>query len=177
MNSNKDDDLSDLISQETEFEWDDIKDDIPEYPVAVLIEIMVELGLYVNKTLAKEIAKRDDAVFYLRKLLQYGKHWRDNGPGSGWSPFHAIHILALIKSRESFELLLDIIRYHEDDLGNWVTEDAASLLVAFGEDFIEPIKEFTNDETLETFARLAATSALAALGKKFPHHQDDIKQH
>ncbi len=177
MNSNKDYDLSDLISQETEFEWDDIKDDIPEYPAAVLIEIMAELGLYVNKTLAREIAKRDDAVFYLRKLLQNGKHWRNNGPGGGWSPIHAIHILALIKSRESFELLLDIIRYHEDDLGDWVTEDAASLLVGFGEDFIELIKEFTNDETLETFTRSAAASALTALGKKFLYHQDDIKQH
>lgn len=135
------------------------------------------LLFYVNKTLAREITKRDDAVFYLRKLLQDGKHWRNNGPGGGWSPFHAIHILALIKSRESFELLLDIIRYHEDDLGDWVTEDIASLLVAFGEDFIELIKEFTNDETLETFARSAAASALAALGKKFPHHQNDIKQH
>ena len=177
MNANKYDDLADLISEETEFYWDDIKDALPEYPTEVLIEIMVELGLYVNKTLACEIAKRDDAVFYLRKLLQYGKHWRNSGPGDGWSPLHAIHILALIKSRESFELLLDIIRYHEDDLGNWLTEDASSLLVAFGEDFIEPIKEFTNDETLETFVRLVATSALAALGKKFPHHQDDIKQH
>jgi len=177
MNANKYDDLADLISEETEFYWDDIKDALPEYPTEVLIEIMVELGLYVNKTLACEIAKRDDAVFYLRKLLQYGKHWRNSGPGDGWSPLHAIHILALIKSRESFELLLDIFRYHEDDLGNWLTEDASSLLVAFGEDFIEPIKEFTNDETLETFVRLVATSALAALGKKFPHHQDDIKQH
>ncbi|MDP2754946.1 MAG: hypothetical protein Q8P40_11240 [Nitrospirota bacterium] len=69
MNANKDDDLADLINQETEFEWDHIKDDLPEYPAAVLIEIMVELGLYVNKTLAHEIAKRDGAVFYLRKLL------------------------------------------------------------------------------------------------------------
>ncbi len=177
MNANKYDDLADLISEETEFYWDDIKDALPEYPTEVLIEIMVELGLYVNKTLAQEVAKREDAIFYLRKLLQYGKHWRSGGPGDGWSPLHAIHILALIKNRESFDLLLDIFRYHEDDLGNWLTEDASSLLVAFGEDFIEPIKEFTNDETLETFVRLAATSALAALGKKFPHHQDDIKQH
>lgn len=177
MAAEKDEDLADFINEETDFFWDDIKDDLPEYPTEALIEIMVELGLYVNKTLAQEIAKREDAVFYLRKLLQYGKHWRSGGPGDGWSPLHAIHILALIKSRESFELLLDIIRYHEDDLGNWVTEDASSLLVAFGEDFVEPIKEFTNDETLETFVRLAATSALAALGKKFPRHQDDIKKH
>ena len=177
MNTHKYDDLADFINEETDFFWDYIKDDLPEYPTEALIDIMVGLGLYVNKKLACEIAKRDDAVFYLRKLLQYGKHWRDNGPGSGWSPLHAIHILALIKSTEAFELLLDIIRYHEDDLSDWVTEDAASLLVAFGEDFIEPIKDFTNDETLETFARSAATSALAALGKKFPRHQDDIKKH
>lgn len=177
MNANKDDDLADLINEETEFFWDDIIDDLPEYPTEVLIKIMVELGLFVNKTLAREIAKRDEAVFYLRKLLQDGKHWRSSGPGDGWSPIHAIHILPLIKNNESFELLLDIIRYHEDDLSDWVTEDVTSLLVAFGEEFIEPIKEFTNDETLETFVRSAAASALAALAKKFPLHQDDIKQH
>lgn len=177
MNANKYDDLADFINEETDFFWDDIKDDIPEYPTELLIQIMVDLGLYVNKTVAQEIAKRDDAVFYLRKLLQYGKHWRSGGPGDGWSPLHAIHILSLIKSKEAFELLLDIIRYHEDDLDDWVTEDAASLMVAFGEDFIEPIKEFTNDETLETFARSAATSALVAMGKKFPRHQDGIKKH
>jgi len=175
MNAN--DNLADLISEETEFYWDDIKDDLPEYPTEVLIKIMVELGLYVNKALAREIAKRDDAVFYLRKLLQDGEHWRSSGPGDGWSPIHAIHILPLIKNNESFELLLDIIRYHEEDLGDWLTEGVAGLLVAFGEDFIEPIKEFTTDETLETFVRSAATNALVALGKKFPLHQTDIKQH
>lgn len=177
MSEEKDEDLSDLILSQTGMDWDLMQADMHEISTEVLIEIMVELGLYVNKRFAREIAEREDAVFYLRKLLQYGKHWRGSGPGDGWSPLHAMYILALIKSRESFELLLDIIRYHEDVLGNWVTEDAASLLVAFGEEFIEPIKEFTTDETLETFVRLAAASALAALGKKFPHHQDDIKKH
>ncbi|NJD53308.1 MAG: hypothetical protein FIB07_10630 [Candidatus Methanoperedens sp.] len=50
-----------------------MKENLPEYPTATLIEIMTELGLYVNKPLAQEIAKRDGAVFYLRKLLQDGK--------------------------------------------------------------------------------------------------------
>jgi len=172
-----DEDFADIIIQETEFDWDDLKQKLSQYPTAVVVEIMVELGLFVNKTLVQEIAKRDDAVFYLRKLLQDGKHWRNNGPGGGWSPIHAIHILPLIKNIESIELFLDIIRYHEDDLNDWVTEDVTSLLVAFGQDFIEPIKEFTRDETLETFARSAAASALAALGKKFPQHQNYIKQH
>lgn len=177
MNAHNDDDFADLIRQETEFEWEDIKDDLPGYPAAMLIDIMTELGLYVNKQLAQEIAKRDDAVFYLRKLIQDGKYWRSSGPGDGLSPIHVIHILPLIRNKAAFELLLDIIRYHEDDLNDWLTEDVPSLMVAFGEEFIEPLKEFTEDETLEAFARSTATEALGTLGIKFPQYQNDIKQH
>lgn len=143
----------------------------------MLIDIMTELELFVNKQLAQEIAKRDDAVFYLRKLIQDGKHWRSSGPGGGWSPIHVIHILPLIKNKAAFELLLDIVRYHEDDLNYWLTENVPSLMVAFGEEFIEPLKEFTEDETLEAFARSTATEALGALGIKFPQLQNEIKQH
>jgi hypothetical protein len=177
MNVYKDEDLADLIREETGIEWEDIKDDLPGYPTAVLIEIMTELGLYVNKRLAQEIAKRDDAVFYLKKLIQDGKHWRSSGHGDGWSPIHVIHILPLIRNKAALELLLDIIRYHEDDLNEWLTENIPGLLVAFGEEFIEPLKEFSEDETLETFARSTATVALATLGIKFPQYQNDIKQH
>jgi len=177
MNAYKDEDFADMIRAETGFEWEDIKDDLPGYPAVMLIYIMTELGLYVNKQLAQEIAKRDDAVFYLRKLIQDGKHWRSSGPGGGWSPIHVIHILPLIKNKAAFELLLDIVRYHEDDLNYWLTENVPSLMVAFGEKFIEPLKEFTEDETLEAFARSTATEALGALGIKFPQLQNEIKQH
>ena len=44
MNAYNDDDFADLIRQETEFEWEDIKDDLPGYPAAVLIDIMTKLG-------------------------------------------------------------------------------------------------------------------------------------
>jgi len=143
----------------------------------VLIDLLTELGLYVNKQLAREISKRDDAVFYLRKLIQDGKHWHNGGPGDGWSSIHIIHILPLIKNKAAFELLLDIIRYHEDDLNNWLIEDVPSLLFAFGEEFIEPLKEFSEDETLEAFARSTTTEALLTLGIKFPQYQNDVKQH
>jgi len=177
MNTYKYEDFADMIREETGFEWEDIKDNLPAYQAAVLIDIMTELGLYMNKQLALEIAIRKDAVFYLRKLIQDGKHWRRSSSGDGWSPIHVIHILPLIRNKAAFELLLDIIRYHEDDLNYWLTEDVPSLLVAFGEEFIEPLKEFTEDETLEAFARSTATGALGALGIKFPQHQNEIKQH
>ncbi len=176
MPAEEDENLADLIRNQINMEWDEIKPTIPGMSTEELVDLMVELGLYVNKTLALEIAKREDAVFYLRKLIQDGRHWRSSGPGDGWSPIQVVHILPLIKNKESFELLLDIIRYHEDDLNDWLTEDVPSLLVAFGEEFMEPLMDFTEDETLEVFARSTATSALGALGIRFPQHQENIKQ-
>ncbi len=173
----KDENLSDFIRSQTKMEWDVLKAKIPEMSTEELIELMVKLKLYVNKTLALEIAKRNDAVFWLRKMIQDGRHWLNTGTGEGWSPIHTIHILALIKSREALELLLDIIRYHEDDLSNWLTENVPSLLVAFGENAIEKLKEFTLDETLESFARGMAVTALAVLAKKYPSYKDDVKEH
>ncbi|HEY9205099.1 MAG TPA: DUF1186 domain-containing protein [Candidatus Methanoperedens sp.] len=175
--SGNDEDFADLIRQETEYEWDDLKEDLSRYPAAVLIEILTELGLYVNKQLALEIAKKDNAVFYLRKLIQDGHYWYINGPGDTWSPIHAIHILALIKSKEALQLLLDTIRFRGEDLDAWLTESIPALLVAFGEDSIEELKEFTQDETLEPFARGTVSSALTALAKKFPSYEENIKSH
>ncbi len=176
-NPGQNEDLEDLIASETMLDWDLIKNVLPEMPTGELIKTMVELGLYVNKTLALEIAKRENAVFHLRKLIQDGNHWYIGGPGDTWSPVHAIHILPLIKSREALGLLLDTIRYRGEDLDAWLTENVPSLLVAFGEDAIEQLKEFSCDETLEMFSRGAAVTALAALAKKFPFQQDDIKKH
>ncbi len=138
MTVEKDEDFADLIKSQTEMSWDDIKAIIPEMSTEELVELMVELKLYVNTTLALEIAEREDAVFYLRKLIQNGRYWRI----STWFPVHVIHILALIKNKEALELLLDTISYRGDDLGDWLTEDVPGLLGSFEENSIERIKEF-----------------------------------
>ncbi|NJD77934.1 MAG: DUF1186 domain-containing protein [Candidatus Methanoperedens sp.] len=173
MTTEKDEDLSDLIRSQIKIGWDEIKPTISGMPTEELVDLMVELKLYVNRTLALEIVKREDAVFYLRKLLQDGRHWRDDI----WSPVHAIHIIALIKSKEAFELLLDIIRYRGDDLGDWLIEGSSGLLAAFGEDFIERLKRFNEDDTLEPFSRSRGVTALAVLARKYPDHKDGIKEH
>lgn len=177
MASEKNEELADLIIDETVLEWDDIKAKIPEMPTEELIEVMAELKLYVNKPLALEIARRKDAVFWLRKLIQDGQYWRKGGPGDAWSPIHAIHILALIKSKEALELLLDTMRYRGEDLGDWLTENVPSLLGSFGEDAIERLKEFTEDDTLESFVRGMCVTGLTVLARKYPSHKNGIKEH
>lgn len=146
-------------------------------PTGDLMELMVRLGLYVNRKFALEVAKREDAIFHLRKLVQNGYNWSKYITNAGWAPIHAIFILALIKNQQALDLLLDLVRYKEDDLGDWLTEDVTALFVAFGEPAIDKLKEFATDETLEHFVRSSATTALATLAKKFPAHESDIKTH
>lgn len=172
-----DEDFTDLIINETGREWYFIEPELSEMPTEILIEGLKALGLYVNKKYAMEIAKRDDAVFWLRKVIQDGRYWNQDDYGNGWAPIHTIHILPLINTKESLELLLDTIRYRSDELDYWLTENVASNLVAFGEDAIEDLKRFSSDETLEAFARNTATTALACLANKIPSCEDDIKEH
>lgn len=139
-----------------------------------LVEYMISLGLKVTEELALELAKREDSLFHIRKILQNGVYWRQTGPGDGWTPFHAIHILPLIKTRAALELLLDVMRYNNEDLGDWITEDTPVLLAAFGEDAIEPLKDFASDETLESFVRGATTTALNVIAHRYPAYQEEI---
>jgi uncharacterized protein YecA (UPF0149 family) len=177
MTEKKDEDLADLIESETMVDWGYLKANLSQMSTADLIEAMTDLKLYVNKTLALEIAKRDDAVFFLRKLIQDGRHWYQGPPGDAWSPLHAVHVLALIKSQDALELLLDTMRYRGEDLSDWLTENIPALLVAFGEGAVERLKEFSSDETLEAFVRGTAADALTVLAKKYPSYEDEVKSH
>jgi hypothetical protein len=60
-----------------------------------LINEMIALNLDVPPDLAQEIASREDALIYLRRILQGDKYWRPGGPGDAWAPIHVIHILPL----------------------------------------------------------------------------------
>lgn len=172
-----DEDFGDLIASETDIAWYMVEPELPKMPTEILIEALKILGLYVNKKIVMEIAKRDDAVFWLRKVIQDGRYWDREDYGGGWLPIHAIHILPLINTKEALELLLDTIRYRSEELDYWLTENVASNLIAFGEDAIEDLKRFSTDEILDSFTRSTVTTALAFLTTKYPSHENDIKEH
>jgi hypothetical protein len=69
------------------------------------------------------------------------------------------------------------LRYRGDDIGEWLTEDVPCLLAAFGEDFIERLLEFTDDETLESVVRGMAVKGLAVLARKYPVYETHVKEH
>jgi hypothetical protein len=174
---NENDDLEDLIEEHTIINWKYLKEKISNMDTKSLVETMVMLELLVNKTLALEISKRDDAVFHLRKLIQDGSYWEEDGQGKGWTPIHTIHILPLIRNEKAMQLLLDIFRYRRNDITNRIIGEITGLLYHFGEDGIKSLIEFTKDETLEPFARAEAVTSLVALARTYPSHKDEIKGH
>ena len=77
-------DLSDLIEEETDVDWPKARKMLPTVPTGTLLGLMGRLGLYVNRAFALELARRPDAVFFLRRYLQDGKNWKTaRGPATG----------------------------------------------------------------------------------------------
>lgn len=140
-----------------------------------LINEMVSLCLEVPSELACEIASRDDAIPYLRDILQNDKYWDHGGPGDAWTPYHVIHILPLIKTKESLELLLDTMSDKNDLLSGWITESTPTLLASFGESAIERLEECVLDETLDLYIRGSISTALNVIAHQYPDRKDDIK--
>ncbi|MCE8426372.1 MAG: hypothetical protein J5U17_11425 [Candidatus Methanoperedens sp.] len=96
------------------------------------------------------------------------KDWDHGGPGDAWAPYHVIHILPLIKTKEAFELLLGTMRDKNDLLGDWIIESTPTLLAAFGECIIERLKEHVLDETLDLYVRGSIATALNVIGPRHP---------
>lgn len=140
-----------------------------------LIMEMISLGLEVPPELAQEITSREDAISYLRDILQNGKYWYHGGPGDAWTPYHIIHILPLIKTKDALELLLDTMRDERDALGEWITESTPTLLAAFGECAIERLKEYVLDDALDLYIRGSVATALNVIAHQHPDREGDIK--
>lgn len=157
------DDLEDLIEEYTDVDWKTAKSLLPTMGTEELMDLMADMGLYANQSIALEIAKRGDALFWLRKRLQDGSYWYE---GEGWAPIYAIYLLPIVGGGEALELALDMIRYRNDDIGDIITETIPATLYAFGEEGIDAMKDFIEDETLEPFARSMVVLTLTVFARK-----------
>jgi len=167
------DDLEDLIEKYTDVGWNRAKLMMHTMGTEELLELMADLGLYANRSVALEIAKRSDALFWLRKKLQDGSYWYK---GEGWAPIHAIYILPLVGGAGALELALEMLRYRNEDIGDCLTESIPAILYAFGGDGIDAMKDFIKDETLEPFARSMVVLTLTVFARKGVRY-DELKDY
>lgn len=139
-----------------------------------LINEMVSLCLDVPPELAQEIGSRDNAISFLRDILQNDEYWDHGGPGNGWAPYHVIHILPLLKTKEALELLLETTRDELDLLDGWITESIPTLLGAFGEIAIERLEELVLDEKLDLYIRGSIATALNVIAHQHSDKKEEI---
>lgn len=140
-----------------------IEDQMIEKEPEYLVELLIESGLNVDKKLSEEIKNKKEAIPLLIDILKTNKYWQKGEEGDAWAPLHALHLLSAMKAQEALPIILDILRYRPDDLGDWLTEEMGSILANFGEAAIPSLKEFIIDSRNDEYARGAATSALVVI--------------
>jgi hypothetical protein len=139
-----------------------------------LITEFISAELIVPIPLAKEICNRPDSVPHLARIIEEDKYWEVGGPGDGWSPFHALHLLGCNKTTEALHVLIVTLRNRGKDIGDWLTEDMPSILANFGSSAVEPLTELVLDESLDAFVRGAAATALGVIAHNHSEYREPV---
>ena len=137
-----------------------------DFTTAQLVTELISSKRAVSSQLAQAIAARENVLPALQHILQDASYWSSRGPGGGWAPVHAIHILPLVKTPAALELLLTTLIAKNDELEDLLTENAPALLATFGEPAIDSLKTFIKDEAHETYARISACTALSVIAHR-----------
>jgi len=127
-----------------------------------LVADFMERGLDpFSLELVNEIAARKDAVEFIRHQLQY--------PGEdGWTAIHAIHLLGMIKTRESFDALTYALINRQEALSDWLTESMPGLLAGFGPECLPDLERIFALEFLDQYVRSVVSGAISAIGWRHP---------
>ena len=139
-----------------------------------LINELISSELLVPSKLAEEITRRQDAIPHLIHIIESKKYHELDGPGDGWATIHAIFILSTFKTPEVLAAILNLLKQYGENFDDWLTEDIPSVLVKFGIEAAEPLKEIVLDETIYIYTRNAASRALAVLAHQHPETRDSI---
>lgn len=121
-------------------------------------------GVYIEIELLKEIAARPDAVSELRKQLNDPEYWKDEWMDSDFYT-DTIYLLGIIKTRESFELIKEMLVKYTDELheASFITEDLSTVLTNFGEEYFDLLVDITKNSGNDEYVRMAAYSSLCAI--------------
>jgi SEC-C motif/Protein of unknown function (DUF1186) len=126
-----------------------------------MVERLLNLGTRTDdETISSLLRRKEESRPLLTKLVGDEDLWETDSGYSTWAPICAIHLLSVMGGRDAVGAVGKAIREHHDETGDWITEDAPSVLSAFGADAFEVLAEMVLDRDLEEFCRSAASRAL-----------------
>ena len=95
------------------------------------------------KIIQNILDKREDVLPYLINVLETDRYW--NLP---WIPICVIHILSVIGGNQALQSIVQTIKKHYNDTGDWLTEEMSSILAQFGPEAFDTIIEMIRDRHL-----------------------------
>lgn len=134
---------------------------------ALIKRDIIDAGDRVSKEAAlKVLDRKAEALPYLIEMVKGGRYWHTDDENESWVPLTALHLLSLTREREALEAIIYAIYHYTEELGDWLTEDVASLLAYFGEAQFNRIATLVSDNKLDPFARDAAAMAIVVIAEK-----------
>lgn len=132
------------------------------------------------KTIQYILEKKEYALPYLINILETGKYWNYNTsfiskgkkrePQSyfPWIPICTIHILSAIGGNQALQSIVETIKKHYSDTGDWLTEEMSNILAQFGSDAFDTLIDMIRDRHLNIWIREGAIRSLVMIAHKNP---------
>ena len=89
-----------------------------------------------------------------------------------YAQVHAWRALGQLQAEEAIPASIEILHQIDDEDDDWLSADAPTVFGMIGEAAIEPLAKYLADEGNPMYARSAAGSSLAEIGKVHPEGRD-----
>ncbi|MFO0756241.1 MAG: DUF1186 domain-containing protein [Byssovorax sp.] len=147
--------------------------DLPALPTSALVGHLTTCGFDVPAGLPEEIVRRGhEAIAPLSALVYDDALWEAPDPPRYMAPFHALFLLGAIGDAAGAPALVDTVKTR--DVGDFVTEEAPSILAGLDPAAIPLLVEAALDATLDTYQRNAFAKGLYGIAAQHPEHRAEV---
>jgi hypothetical protein len=89
-----------------------------------------------------------------------------------YAQIHTWRALGQLHAEEAIPALLGILHQIDDDEDDWLSSEAEDVFAMLGKPAIGPLAQYLADENNPLYARSAASSSLASIGKTHPDERE-----
>jgi len=147
--------------------------DLSSLPTIALVETLKTSGYDVPRGLPEEIVRRAaEAIEPLSAIARDDALWSSEAPRDFMAPFHALQLLGAIGDAAGAPALVEAVKTR--DVGDFLTEDAPSILAGLDPAAIPLLMDAALDRTLGTYQRNALAKGLYAIAANHPAHRAEV---
>jgi hypothetical protein len=132
-----------------------------------LLRLLSKGKTFAKRELVEEIVSRHDAPHLIIELLEPLDRASD-----GWFSIHSMFMLGIIKSRDAFEALKELVK--RVDLEDWIPGDLGYVFANFGKDYLNDLMGIVRNDEYDVWVKIAAYSGMTLLANGDPGVKDKL---